>query len=231
MSALILPTCVQRPMPRPPVSDTPDEQLIVRSRTGDAAAFAALVHRYLRPIYGFVCRQIGDAEEAHDVTQEVFVRVWKHQKTFDVTRRFKTWIFHIAKNAAIDAIRKKRPLAFSQLGRDDEAVPLIDTIRDPAPLPSELFDRADLARVLTDALQKLSPTARAVLLLRYNGHFTFREIAESLGEPLDTVKSRHRRAIIALHALLTDPAAPLGFRAASAVFNLSTPAPKQAPVS
>ena len=79
---------------------------------------------------------------------------------------------------------------------------LSDILIDPAPLPDELMERKGLTQVIAAAMEQLTPKYRMVLFLRYNDHFTFREIAESLGEPIDTVKTRHRRGIVILKKLL-----------------------------
>ena len=164
-------------------------------------------------IYCFIYRYVGDQEAAEDVAQEVFVKVWKNLKKFNPRKNrfanfklrrqknFKTWLFKIAKNASIDFLRKKKIIPFSSFDNEDGNA-LTDTLADPAPLPDALLERQDLANLLTRALAKISFKYRAVLLLRYNNHFTFREIAESLGEPLNTIKSRHRRALIILKKIL-----------------------------
>ena len=81
---------------------------------------------------------------------------------------------------------------------------ITETLSDPSPLTDELLEKADMAHILTSAMDKLSPKYRMVLFLRYNDHFNFREIAESLGEPLHTIKSRHRRALFKLKELLSN---------------------------
>ncbi len=188
-----------------------DNQLISDYLKGETASLEILVKKYLKPIYGFIYRYAGSAQDAQDITQEVFVKMWKNLKKFDRQRSFKTWIFSIAKNTAIDFIRKsqsasggKKVLPFSALENDEDDNFFADALVDPAPLPDELFERKDIAQALSFILEKLTPKYRLVLLLRYNDHFTFREISEALGEPLNTVKSRHRRGLIFLRKLLVD---------------------------
>jgi len=160
-----------------------DEQLISNYLKGDEESLEILIKRYLRPIYSFTFRFVGDSQETEDITQEVFVKVWRNLKKFDKNKKFKTWIFTIAKNTCLDWQKKKKtlPLFFAE------------TIRDPSPILNEPLDRI---------LERLSPKYRMVLFLRYNDHFTFREIAESLGESIDTIKTRHRRGIAILKKLL-----------------------------
>lgn len=179
-----------------------DEQLIKKYLTGDDEALRQLIERYLKPVYNFVHRYVSSGGDAEDLTQEAFVNAWKNLKKFDQNKKFKTWIFSIAKNASLNWIKKKKPDLFSAFENESGENALIESIADPSPLPDELFHRAGLAEQLSAAMAKLNPDYRTVLLLRYNDHFTFREIAESLGEPLHTIKSRHRRALILLKNLL-----------------------------
>ena len=184
--------------------DRSDQQLIACYLKGDENSLEILIKHYLKPIYSFVYRYIGNSQDAEDITQEVFVKTWRNLKKFDRNRSFKTWIFSIAKNTCIDALKKKKTIPFSKFANEEGKNVLLETLVDPAPLPNELFERADITKMLTSVTEKLSPQYRMVLFLRYNDHFTFREIAEVSGEPLHTVKSRHRRALIQLKKLLTE---------------------------
>ncbi|MGC8851711.1 MAG: RNA polymerase sigma factor [Minisyncoccia bacterium] len=181
-----------------------DEQLITNYLAGDEKSLEILIHRYLKPIYNFVYRYIGDEQEAEDITQVVFVKMWKSLKKFDQKKKFKTWIFHIAKNTSLDFLKKKRAIPFSEFENEEGENKLIETLIDPAPLPDELFERANVGEILHTVMNRLAPKYRMILFLRYNDHFTFREISEALGEPLNTIKSRHRRALIKLKGLLSD---------------------------
>lgn len=180
-----------------------DQTLIRKYLQGDEQSLEILIGQYLKPIYSFVSRYVGNGQEAEDVTQEVFVRVWRNLKKFDQEKSFKTWIFSIAKNASLDHLKKKRAIPFSEFDQEDGKNVIIDTLADPSPLPLALLERADMAKMLNVAMEKLSPQYRMVLFLRYNDHFNFREIAESMKEPLHTIKSRHRRALIKLKEILT----------------------------
>ena len=181
-----------------------DEILARKYLTGDEQSLELLIRQYLKPIYSFVCRYAGNSHEAEDITQEIFVRVWRNLKKFDQNKSFKTWIFSIAKNASLDFLKKKKAIPFSEFDTEEGGNRITETLADPSPLPLELLEKAGMAKMLNVAMEKLSPQYRMVLFLRYNDHFNFREIAESLDEPLNTVKSRHRRALIKLKKLLTD---------------------------
>jgi RNA polymerase sigma-70 factor (ECF subfamily) len=179
-----------------------DEQLIAEYLKGNEEALRLLIERYLKPIYNFVYRYIGNPSHAEEITQDVFVSVWRNLNKFDPSKKFKTWLFAIAKNTSLNWIKKKKPMNFSQFENEDGENVLLESTADPAPLPDKLFERSDLAQKLSGAMSRLSPNYRAVLLLHYNDHMTFQEIAESLGESINTVKSRHRRALVQLSEFL-----------------------------
>lgn len=180
-----------------------DQILIKRYLQGDEKSLEVLILSYLKPIYSFIYRYAGNGQDAEDITQEVFVKVWRHFKRIDQSKSFKTWIFAIAKNTAIDFLKKKKTMPFSEFENEAGENTFTETLADSAPLPPELIERASLAKILDQTMAKLSPKYRMVLFLRYNDHFNFREIAESLNESLNTVKSRHRRALIMLKKLLS----------------------------
>ena len=170
-----------------------DAELAVAARSGDDGALRALFERYLRPVHSFVTRFVGSADDADDITQQTFVNAWKNLHRYDASRKFSTWLFAIAQNASLNWLKKKRPVA---LTAEHE-----ETLADTAALPDELALQAELIRAARRGMMRLSPAAQAVITLRQDG-FTFKDIAVRLGEPLDTVKSRHRRAIADLRELL-----------------------------
>ncbi len=179
-----------------------DSQLIAQYLQGDEESLNVLIKQYLKGVYGFVYHFVNNAAEAQDLTQETFVRVWRNLKKFDRNKSFKTWIFAIAKNSALDYLKRKKTITFSGLGTENKKVDVADIFPDSALLPPEILERQDLARVLKAAMEQLPLPQRLVLLLHYHDQFTFQEIAEILGEPLNTVKSRHQRGVEALREAL-----------------------------
>lgn len=165
----------------------PDEQLIKDYLSGDEKSLEILIKQYLKPIYGFVYKYIRNVQESEDITQDVFVKVWRHLKRFDRKKSFKTWIFSIAKNTCIDWIRKKKTMLL-----DDK---FAETLINQAPLASENLEKTDIFQVLVSAMDNLLPKYQTVLSLRYNDNLNFREIAVILKESINTIKSRHRRAL------------------------------------
>ena len=168
----------------------------------DEKIFELQIKKYLKPVYGFALRYVGNREDAEDVTQETFIKAWKNLKKFDQQKSFKTWIFTIAKNTAIDLLKKKHSLVFSDFENNNDENYLFENLRDFASIPRELSEQQDIMSAIFQAMDALLPKYRMVLALRYNKHFAFREIADALGKPLNTVKSIHRRGLAMLQKLL-----------------------------
>ncbi len=173
-----------------------DQQVIEAMSQGASNAFDLLVRRYTKLAYTVALRYVHSAEDAEDVTQDAFLNAFKNIKQFDATRAFKPWLLQIVRNRALDVLKQKRPLAFSAMQDEDES--WLDQIPDPALSPSETAEiRIEAARV-EKAIAGLPEQYRNVLSLRYIQRLTFREIGLELGEILDTVKTRHRRAVALL---------------------------------
>lgn len=181
-----------------------DAELIFHARAGDNAALEELLLRYMRPVHRFVYRMVLNQHDAEDITQESLYKAWKYLGRYNQRKKFQTWVFQIAKNTTIDFLRKKKDISFSSLGHDDDIDGLEDTIPDTVLLPDELFDHKERIRQVEQVMLRCSPQIRAVLELRYGQQYTFQEIADALGESVHTVKSRHRRALIALKKALSE---------------------------
>ena len=183
--------------------DYSNEQLIVNYLKGDEKSLEILIENHLKPIYGFVYRYVNNSQEAEDITQEVFLRTWRNLKKFNHKKgNFKTWIFTIARNAALDFLKKKKVASFSDFVNEEGESALVETLADPNPLLNEILERAEDAKNFNLILGKLPVAYQTLLSFYYNEQFNFREIAEVLNEPINTIKSRHRRAILMLRKLL-----------------------------
>ncbi|MDD3486945.1 MAG: RNA polymerase sigma factor [Candidatus Moranbacteria bacterium] len=162
--------------------------------SSDETAFSEIVDDYLKPIYNFTYRLVGDKDTAEDLTQDTFVKAWKNLDRFDRSKSFKTWLFAIAKNTTYDWFKKKKEISFSCFS-DEEGNNPIENISSGEDLPDEILERSGLAEEMEKVLQKLPVHYRAILLLRYKEEFSLHEIAEILDEPYNTVKSRHQRGL------------------------------------
>ncbi|MFA5392182.1 MAG: sigma-70 family RNA polymerase sigma factor [Candidatus Paceibacterota bacterium] len=184
-----------------------DEQLVTNYLKGDEKSLEILISRYLKPIYNFVYRYVKKETGAEDITQEIFIKAWRNLKRFDKKRSFKIWLFHLAKNICFDFLRKRKDISFSELRLKDENYEnhnIEEEIIDTSPLPDELFRRKNLHDILNSAIEQLPLKDQTILFLYYNDHFTLQEIANSLDESLNTVKSRYFRALKKLRIILSD---------------------------
>jgi len=180
-----------------------DEELISAYLAGEEAAFGELTARHLRGVYSFALRLVGDGAAAEDIAQETFLKAWKNLKKYDErSSKFKTWMLRIARNTAIDYLRKKKHIPLSAFENETGSNVLAETLADTEELAPAMLERLDDARELHAVLEHLSPKHREIVLLYYSNDLTFEEIAQTLGEPTNTVKSRHRRALAALKALI-----------------------------
>jgi RNA polymerase sigma-70 factor, ECF subfamily len=178
-----------------------DEQAMQRVRQdGDPEAFAELVRRWERPIQGLCGRMTGDAHEGEDLTQEVFARVFARRKDYEPGRKFSTWLWRIALNLCHDQRRRVSRRGEVELEDEEFEGPRIQAFE---PGPDEQLDAQERAAGVRAALLNLPETHRAVLVLREYEGLKLREIAEVLGVPEGTVKSRIADALSRLSRRLT----------------------------
>lgn len=170
-----------------------DRDLALAVRAGDEAAFAALVRRHQDAVYRFLVRMVGSRDEALDLAQEAFVRAWQALPQWQPEAQLRTWLFRIASNAALDALRRRRIVAFE---------PLDETIAAAAdePDPQRRLELKQRVAALDESLARLSGDHREILLLREVENMSYEEIGAVLGITEGTVKSRLARARTALLA-------------------------------
>jgi len=178
-----------------------DESLACKSLDGDMSAFEELVNRYKRPVFSIVYRMIGQYQEAEDITQEVFINVYEKLYQFDSNKKFGPWIYRIATNASISALRKKKKvitLDFNETyGKAYEDYYLADSGD-----PQLMFEREEL-KIFTDkAINELPENYRVVIMLRYQMDLNNQEIAEVLGVTKENVEVRVHRARKALRKIV-----------------------------
>jgi RNA polymerase sigma-70 factor (ECF subfamily) len=178
-------------------------RLLARTGLGDRVAFATLYERTSPHLFAVVLRIQRDRAQAEDILQEVYVNVWRAARSFDAAHSQPlTWLTAIARNRAIDSLRRvqTRPQLQSGLGdlADDGEDDVYDTVADDAPGPLELLSAATEARALERCMQALSSLQRQSLALAFYQGLSHAEVAERLRQPLGTVKSWVRRALLAL---------------------------------
>ena len=190
----------------PPVksaSERDDAELVRAALGGEGDAFGILVERYRVRLYRFVERYTNDAEDARDVTQEVFLKVHAALESYDPKYKFSTWLFRIAGNAAIDHLRRRkvRPLPL-ELPQGEDGESRIAEPRESRPDPLEDLTRRRLRETLAAAIDRLPDDYRELISLRHYGEMPYEEIATLKGMPLGTVKNKLFRARQALRDLL-----------------------------
>ena len=183
-----------------------DAQLITLYIEGNHKAFDGLINRHSQAVYRFTFKLLNNSDEAHDVTQETFIKAWKNIKKFDHDKNFKTWIFSIARNAAYDKLRKKKSVSFSSL--DEEENEFDANIPDDQLLPHEIFEQNEKIELVRKALEAIPFDQKTAVLLHHGEEMTFEEISEVVDKPMNTVKSQYRRALISLKKLIEDQNAP-----------------------
>lgn len=175
--------------------------ILRRCRTGEEKAYRELIAIYQRPVFSLAMRMLRGAEDAEDVTQETFVRVFRSLDRYDSSRPFAAWIFTIAARLSIDHLRRRRlrPVPLTQRDPDSGDERTLD-VPDPSPGPETLASFEEEERRTQDLIDTLPPHYRIVVMLRHQQDLSYEEIAEALELPLGTVKARIHRA----RALLKD---------------------------
>lgn len=164
--------------------ETDERSRVLAAQAGDASARAWIVRQYSPAVYRFCLRMLRNEEDARDVAQEAMLKVMRSLDRVDTEKRFSTWVFGIARNAAIDAYRRRRHIA---------AEAPIEPV-DPSPSPLELSTRQERAHRLQEALDSLPPMYREVLVMYHFEHMKYKEIADILELPIGTVMNRIFRA-------------------------------------
>jgi len=183
----------------PPVepSADPNAELMLRVRQGDESAFDLLVEKFKTPVFNYVCRTIGNEDEAEDIAQNVFIQVYKSAERYEPTAKFTTWLFTIARNLCLNEFRRRKRHSLQSLDEtfssDPESGPT--QLADPSARPPAVeASERELRRHILAAIEKLPEDQRtAVLLCRYEG-LSYEEVARVLGASVAATKSILHRA-------------------------------------
>jgi len=197
--------------------------LIEELQAGSEEAFAWLIARYHQPIFSLLARTVQDSNEAADLTQEVFVKIFRGVGSFRGGSSLRTWIYRIALREASNSRRwwmrhKQQEVAIDQeVGECDYGAPVLlrDSLVDPSESPFEAMMHQENRAIVEGALSQVPEPFRTTMILRDVEGFLYEEVAEMQGVNLGTVKSRLVRGRACLKALLTAPAAakaPQGFQ-------------------
>jgi RNA polymerase sigma-70 factor, ECF subfamily len=174
----------------PPEAPGEIEALIQRCLQGDQLAWDAIVQRYRRKVFNVAYKFVGKQEEAEDLTQDIFLKVFKSLGTFDRRANFQTWLISVSRNLCIDHYRSVRQ---ERQAIDHGVDPNALSAASPEPGPVAALEQQDRVALLREALNALSAPLRAAVLMRDIQELSYHEIAERLRLPEGTVKSRINR--------------------------------------
>jgi RNA polymerase sigma-70 factor, ECF subfamily len=166
------------------------DEIIERCLNGDQAAWEAIVRMYRRKVFNVAYKFVGRHDQAEDLTQDVFLKLYKSLDTFDRRANFQTWLISVSRNLCIDhyrSVRKERETINRDVDPSDFAPASRDTRVDTQ------LEQRDRVKLLRKALDKLAPTLRTAVMLRDIQELTYQEIADQLHLPEGTVKSRINR--------------------------------------
>src|SRR5213080_3704381 len=166
------------------------ETLIQRCLSGDQSAWDTIVRQYWRKVFNVAYKFVGKHDEAEDLTQDIFLKIFRSLDTFDRRANFQTWLISISRNLCIDhyrSVRKER----ETIDRDVDASELAPASRDPGPV--QVLEQRDRVELLRQAMSALPDTLRTAVLMRDIQELSYQEIADKLRLPEGTVKSRINR--------------------------------------
>jgi RNA polymerase sigma-70 factor, ECF subfamily len=174
-----------------------DEELVARSISGDADSFNELILRWERPIYALAYRTIGREEDARDVCQETFLRAFRALPGFRGQAKFSSWLYRIALNLCRDWMRRQRRTPVVQAPEDVDLIDLA-AAAEPSESIEDLVARQEQVRAVQRAMAVLPEEQRAAIILKEYHGLTFQEIADLVGCPLSTVKTRLYQGLVVL---------------------------------
>lgn len=175
----------------------PDVLLMLEFQNGNRASFENLMRKYYKRVFNFVYRLIGNRASAEDLSQEVFLRIYKSAAKYQSQAKFQTWLYTIAKNLALNELRrKKRPIISLEVGVNSKNGDVMtrQIADEKAENPSEHLKREEQAQAVREAIVDLSENQRMVVVLYRYDRMTYEEIAETLKMSVSAIKSLLSRA-------------------------------------
>lgn len=176
----------------------PDDSLVRKTLAGDTAAFSALYDRYERSLFNFIYQYVGDYEAAQDIFQETMIRAYRKLPRYQIGTNFSAWVHRIAINLAKDEFKRKRKRPVSNIAEcaeTGEEADLFAALPEEGPGPERLLVDKETARRVREGLVRLTPEHMQVILLYVFQGMAYKDIAETLGIPIGTVKSRMHYAV------------------------------------
>jgi RNA polymerase sigma-70 factor, ECF subfamily len=162
--------------------------IIERCKKGDREAFSLIVQQYMRPAYYVALGYVGRPEDALDLSQDAFVNAFRHIKRFDSSKRFFPWFYSILKNLCmnhLNRIRRRREESIDEMAEEGQPAIPIESVS-----PEQSVVRRDLEEKIGQALLRLKPKDREIIILQHFQDYSYQQIADLLGIPIGTVMSR-----------------------------------------
>jgi RNA polymerase sigma-70 factor (ECF subfamily) len=177
-----------------------DAELLALYAAGDEGAFRELVNRYKNSLYAFLKQFLNQQDLVEDVFQETFLQLFTSRESFDISRPLRPWLFTIAANKAKDALRKSQRASAVPIGTISESEEIsfndmLNALTSDSTLPYEELERNEAAAQVSRIIANMPENLREILILSYFNKFSYKQMAEVLGIPIGTVKSRLHTAV------------------------------------
>lgn len=171
-----------------------DVELVRGALAGSEWAFREIVLRYQAPVYRLMVRMMRDPSRSEELAQDTFVKAFRSLHTYDAQRKFAAWLLAIARNVAIDELRRGKLHTLPLEKPDSDGMQIRETLEAAGPTPALVTERLELARALETAVACLRPEYREIVTLRHEHELDYGEIAQITGMPVGTIKSSLHRA-------------------------------------
>jgi len=181
-----------------------EKYLLQLAKKGDVEAFEQLVDKFQKKVFNIALRMIGNYDDASELTQEVFIKIYRSIGSFKEESQLSTWIYRIATNVCLDELRKRkikwiRSIDEEIQGEDGE---YLMQIEDSSPTPDKVLENKSLKEAINEAVGSLPEKQRLIIILRDMQGFSYEEISSIINKPVGTVKSRINRARLQLKEIL-----------------------------
>jgi RNA polymerase sigma-70 factor (ECF subfamily) len=178
------------------VSTKTDEELVeCFLMKQDTQSFEEICARYTAPLYRYAFSFVRNKDEAEDIVQQTFIKVWRKMRTFDMTKKFSVWIYTIARRTALDDLKKRKNISFSHMSGDEEDMPFEETLLDTSAGIIEKLESLREVDAFELIISAMPEEKSEIIFLKLYEDMTFEEIAETVGRPMNTVKSVYRRSL------------------------------------
>ncbi len=175
-----------------------ENELIMKSQKGDIESFEILIENYQKYAFNIAYQMMKNYDDASDITQEAFIKVFKYIKNFKMDATFSTWLYRIVINTCKDEFKKRKKIETISIDEEDS----YKEVKDDSKTPDEILESMEIRSKIDKAINSLSPNYKEIIVLRDVNELSYKEISETLDVPIGTIKSRISRARIELRNLI-----------------------------